>query len=134
MPITNHPGYSPEQRQALLDRLKLGESLSEVCREPDMPSFGTVWEWGEQDPEWADKLRRAREMGCVARADRMPKIAADTSLDPETRRLMLETEKWLLPRQSPRAYGDVKQLQMLDERGQPAKAGITIVIDGAPSE
>lgn len=55
-------GYGPDIADAICDRLCLGETLQSVCRDPDMPSIGTVYNWLRANPEFLDAYRRAREL------------------------------------------------------------------------
>jgi hypothetical protein len=130
---TNHPAiYGPEVRARILERLSHGEWLNAICRDEGMPSTLTVvMQWGQEE-DWASAMARAREMGYDARAERTAQLAANYAIDPVHKKIELENERWLLARQAPGRYGDRTALQLLDETGKPAKAGMTIIIDGAP--
>lgn len=121
-------------REEILERLSDGENLTDICNTDGYPSRKTVCNWIGLDEAYRESYIRARELGCDARADALKRTALDDSLDPLTRKLVIETERWLLARQAPNRYGDRTALQMLDEHGKPAKAGITIIVDGAPGE
>lgn len=128
---TNHePVYGDDVRNAILRRIAAGEWMNSICRDDYMPSVKTVDEWAKEE-EWGESLARAREAGYDARAERLLRLAADDERDPAHKKIEIETERWLLARQAPAKYGDRTAHQMLDERGKPAKAGVTIIIDGA---
>lgn len=55
-------GYRPDIAEAICDRLCLGETLQSVCRDPEMPSVGTVYNWLRAHPEFVDLYRRAKEI------------------------------------------------------------------------
>jgi len=55
-------GYGPDIADAICDRLCLGETLQSVCRDPDMPSIGTVYNWLRAHPEFLEAYRRAKEL------------------------------------------------------------------------
>jgi hypothetical protein len=55
-------GYCPEVAEAILERLIVGESLQAVCRDPDMPSLGTVYNWLRRHPTFVDDLRSVKAM------------------------------------------------------------------------
>jgi len=55
-------GYGPELVEAITDRLCLGETLQSVCRDPGMPSIGTVYNWLRAHPEFVEAYRRAKEV------------------------------------------------------------------------
>lgn len=142
--------YSDEARQALLSRLESGETLNSICKEKDQPSIKTVMEWVALDAEWGEKYARARSAGLDAMADQILEIADDGSRDYsgfrddgspivdqdhiQRSKLRVDSRRWLLSKLRPEKYGDRLAHQMLDENGRPAKAGITIIVDGAPSE
>lgn len=132
MPITTI-SYGPETRDAILDRLATGESVVTICQTDGMPAPKTVYEWAEEE-EWGKNFLRARRMGFETRAEKLRGVAADDERDPASRKVELDYERWLLSKQDPNKWGDRTALQMLDEHGKPAKAGITIVVDGAPGE
>ena len=130
---TNHPViYGPEVRARILERLSHGEWLNAICRDEGMPNVSVVAVQWAQDEEWTQALARARDSGFDARAERTAQLAANYAIDPVHKKIELENERWLLARQAPGRYGDRTALQLLDETGKPAKAGITIIIDGAP--
>lgn len=52
----------------------------------------------------------------------------------ERTKLQIDARKWSASRTAPHKYGDRVAHQMLDEHGKPAKAGITVIIDGAPRQ
>ncbi len=108
-------------------------SLADIC---DARQIGrtTVNSWIASDEAYRQEYARARDAGCDARADNLRRIAESETMDRDTRKLVLDNERWLLARQAPLKFGDRTALQMLDENGKPAKAGITIIVDGAPGE
>jgi len=50
----------------------------------------------------------------------------------ERTKIQVDVGKFIAARVSPAKYGDRMAHQMLDENGNPAKAGITVIVDGAP--
>lgn len=55
-------GYGPEIVHAICQRLCLGEPLYIVCRDPAMPSQGTVYNWLRIHPEFVEAYRHAKEV------------------------------------------------------------------------
>ena len=55
--------YLPHLGATIIARTTLGESLSEVCRDPEMPARSTVRAWAKQHPEFGARLEAAREEG-----------------------------------------------------------------------
>ena len=132
MPVTTI-SYGPEIRSEILARISRGEALTTICNSDEMPSPQTVYEWAESD-EWAASFARARQTGIHAMVDSCSQIADDEAIDPASRKIRIETRRWIASKLLPNVYGDRTALQMLDEHGKPAKAGITIIVDGAPGE
>lgn len=50
----------------------------------------------------------------------------------ERSKLQMQARQYLASRIRPAVYGERLAHQMLDENGNPAKAGITVIVDGAP--
>lgn len=50
----------------------------------------------------------------------------------ERTKIQVDVRKFISSRVSPQKYGERLAHQMLDENGNPAKAGITVIVDGAP--
>lgn len=55
-------GYDPQVAQAICERLIVGETLAQVCRDPAMPCVGTVYNWLRKYPEFRDDVRGAKAM------------------------------------------------------------------------
>jgi hypothetical protein len=54
-------GYCEALAREICGRIAFGESLREVCRDPEMPSVATVYNWMRAHPEFVEAYRRARE-------------------------------------------------------------------------
>ncbi len=50
----------------------------------------------------------------------------------ERTKIRVDVRKFIASKIKPASYGDRMAHQMLDENGNPAKAGITVIVDGAP--
>ncbi len=79
--------YDEEVAQVICERIIEGQSLREICRDPDMPGKDTVYKWLAVTPKFADAYARAREHQCDAWADEMREIADDSTNDYIDRRL-----------------------------------------------
>lgn len=69
VPLSSEPrgGYGFSYALRLLDRVRAGESVAQVCRDPLMPSAQTIWTWMQAEPDFAAELREARETVLRAR-------------------------------------------------------------------
>ena len=117
--------YDEAVAQVICERIIEGQSLREICRDPDMPGKDTVYKWLAVTPTFSDAYARAREHQCDAWADDMREIADDATNDymerlskngdiervvnPETvqrSKLRIDTLRWLMSKYSPRRFGD----------------------------
>ena len=55
-------GYGPEIADAITTRLMMGEALTEICAEPEMPCVGTVYYWLRRYPEFLEDYRRSKAL------------------------------------------------------------------------
>lgn len=67
--------------EEILDRLALGETTEEICRDEDMPDRKTIWRWQKADPSLAPRLAHARVEGSHFRIERAALVANDASED-----------------------------------------------------
>lgn len=89
----------------IIDRLEDGESLSSICRDPEMPSWRTVHDWMADD-EISAQITRAREAGYFKRADDAV-LAAKSADDAAKGRLAFDADRWYLGKLS-NAFSDNK--------------------------
>jgi hypothetical protein len=81
-------------------------SLRKICDMEGMPSKTTVLKWLDQHPEFARQYARAREAQADAMIDDTLDIADNKSLDPQDRRVRIDTRKWLAGKLRPKKYGE----------------------------
>lgn len=149
--------YTDELAERICSDLRSGKTLLEVSESEDMPELATIYVWINQEeapPEtskFPELYARARRVWIDREADNILQIADDARNDWMDRqigedtirvvdhehvqrsKLRIDARKWLLSKLRPDQFGDRLAHQMLDEQGKPAKAGITIIVDGAPS-
>jgi len=99
--------------------LSEGKTLRDFCRQDEMPSFGTIYRWLQEDKEFEERFARARLIGhdsiaeeCLQLADREPLEVFDEAgnkrYDPGSiswRKNQIETRLKLLAKWNPK-YGD----------------------------
>ncbi|MDB5462070.1 MAG: terminase small subunit protein [Phenylobacterium sp.] len=54
--------YGPEVREIICTRVMMGESVTAICRDSDMPSIGAVYWWLRRYPEFLADYRRSKAM------------------------------------------------------------------------
>jgi hypothetical protein len=118
--------YNAELAERILEQLREGHLLIDICAEPGMPAPRTIRDWAMVDREgFAARYDRARELGFHAMAEQMVAIAddgrndwivrrredgtAEVMIDHEhvgRSRLRIKTRQWLLSKMLPCLYGD----------------------------
>jgi hypothetical protein len=141
--------YTPEIEDVILGELRSGRTLTDICRDPDMPHVRSVQNWLATDRDgFAARYKRARDIGCDIMADEMVDIADDRSsdwivrtnkdgtldamLDPERvskARLRFEARRWRLSKMLPRTYGDRLDLNAKHDSGD-GWADLLKAVDG----
>lgn len=122
--------YDPaEWMPRILEALREGATLRQVCRGEGYPSARLVAEWAVSDA-WAPHYARAREAGYHAMADEVLDLADDGTNDWVKRegrngetivvlnaeavarsRLRFDARRWLLSKALPKIYGDKSTLE-----------------------
>ena len=97
---------SLKQQQIVLELLRDGESLTKACVAADIPNHGRWFDEMEGNEALRDDYARARASGFQLIADRLRILAADQDIPVNDRRLMVDTDKWLLSKCLPKVYGD----------------------------
>lgn len=116
---------SDEVGEAICVRLIEGESLREICEDPDLPSQRTVYRWLAAERTFWQLYARAREAQMDRWAEEIVEIADDASndyiertgtdgevervLDPEAvqrSKLRIDTRKWVMSKLAAKRYGD----------------------------
>jgi hypothetical protein len=108
MTLTN---YSREIADTICTRMSEGESLRAICRDPGMPSEGTVRGWAVRDVDnFGERYRAARQLLLEYWADQIVDIADDEESDPRSRQIRTGVRQWLMSKLAPRRYGEKVQI------------------------
>lgn len=147
--------YDSDVGGELCRRLSSGRSLRDICEDIEMPTIEKVFDWIQLVDSFAQQYARARSTQAEVLADEIISLSnncrlgeivtiKDGPLGIETRtvtadmiersKLQIQARQWFASKVAPHKYGDRVAHQMLDEHGKPAKAGITVIIDGAPRQ
>lgn len=110
--------YSPELAQQICTLLSEGASLRTITRMDGMPSMASVWKWIAEREDFQAMYATAKQESADALVEDMQAIADDESLDPNSRRIRVDTRKWIASKLKPKRYGDKVQLSG-DEDGAP---------------
>lgn len=90
-------------------RMCEGETLTKICRDPEMPAFNTVWKWQATIPEFAEAVALARRIQAERFCDEGWDIAC--AVTPETAyatEVKLRQLRWTASVRAPRRFGRFK--------------------------
>ena len=114
-------------KRHICEQISDGVPLQQICREPGMPAWRTVYGWMEADEKFAADFARARELGADAIAedsmrivDELPERGPDGKIDPGSvahAKLRAEHRLKLLAKWSPKKYGDKVQAELTGAGG-----------------
>lgn len=121
-------------REQIIALLADGQGLNAICKQEGIPSARTVYNWINEDSEFASEVTRARECGYLLRAERAvdeAKAAKDAAIG----RLAFDAERWMLGRLSI-ALSDKQKLEHSGPDGAPIKteAAATLKVEGLSDE
>jgi hypothetical protein len=151
MPAGRPSEYTQEIADKICERLAIGVSLRTACKEDDMPSIATVFNWFRSYPEFLEQYTRAKQESADAMADDILDIADDGTNDwMEVNRkgytsweqngeamgrskLRVETRKWLMAKMKPKKYGD-KLDMTTNGKDMPTPILGGISIDNSPDD
>jgi hypothetical protein len=71
-----------------------------------LPGSTTVYAWLSAHEDFQEKYARARDYVMEMWADEIVQTANDESLEPNDRRVKIDTKKWLMSKIAYRRYGD----------------------------
>jgi hypothetical protein len=133
---------TPETCAAIVERLSAGEPMASICRQDDMPSVTTVWEWQKADSGFSESIARAREVGFDVLAAQCLDIADDATGDTrivgederevcntefvQRAKLRIDTRLKLLAKWDPKRYGDKLAHVGGDDDDAPIKHAISV--------
>ena len=78
-----------DQAQKICERLELGEPLSSICKDKDMPDVSTVYKKCRADEKLKDQIMAARQMGVWTLLD---KIAEDMQIPKSKVKFLLQAK------------------------------------------
>ena len=131
--------YTDELANEIIERLSEGEPLRQICRDPHMPSWMSVYRWMDANADFALRIARARELGEDAIAQECFDIADNAANDYMERsdnnggtgwqlngehiqrsKLRIETRLKLLAKWNPKKYGE-KVTQTVEGGDKPVQ-------------
>lgn len=125
--MTGRPStYTEEMGDVICRRLVEGESIKQMCAGDDMPNASTVYTWIDRHPSFAEKYARARSAQTEAMLEDMLEIADNAKIDPQDKRIRIDTRKWAMSKLRPKKYGDKLDLEHSGPDGGAIKVESTV--------
>ena len=106
MPGGRPSKYSEALSARLCAELAQGKSLRTVCKPAAMPSISTVFNWLGSKPEFVEQYEKAKAEASDALVDEMLDIADNLKEHAQSRRVRIDTRKWIASKLKPKKYGD----------------------------
>jgi hypothetical protein len=102
--------FSIKIMETICERVAVGDSLNQICKETGFPSEASVRQWITLDREGcASKYARAREQQMEWWADDLIRIADSAMNDYESVnavRVAVDARKWAMSKLAPKRFGD----------------------------
>ena len=98
--------YTPEFAAEVCRRMSEGDSLRQVCRDNGVPE-STVRQWVRDNPDdFASQYQAARVLQVESWSDLIVELSNRDDLEPNDKRLRVDTLKWLMSKLAPKRYGE----------------------------
>lgn len=94
-----------EHVKSIFEQLEQGVSLRKACDKEGVKN-NTFLDFISKDKDLAEQYARSRQKGQDARFEDMLDYARESKDDPYTKKLYIDTLKWVLAKQQPKKYGD----------------------------
>jgi hypothetical protein len=100
--------YSEELGRQICDAIAASQDGLRKTLEanPELPAFGTVQHWVRNNAQFSGMFAQAKRQQIEAMAEDIVDISRDDSLEPNDKRIRVDTLKWLLSKLIPKTYGD----------------------------
>lgn len=111
MAAPKHPAHptkrTPEIVDAILAEITTSSTanLRDACKRQGIAA-PTFMDWVDKDEELAERYARAKEAQTELMVNEMVSISDDPSLDANSKRVMIDTRKWIASKLKPKKYGD----------------------------
>lgn len=130
-PKAKHPGgrpslYSEEIADAICEKLTEGMSLRKICQLNGFPKASAIYTWLDKHPEFAEKYVRAREVATEDMLEDILEIADNPELDPNEKRIRIDTRKWAMGKLKPKKYGEKQTLEHGNKDGETLKVDMSV--------
>lgn len=111
--------YNTKVADQICGHIASGKSLRSFCAIKGSPNRATIWRWLETRQDFRIRYARAREDQVEAFVDGLLEICDDPTLDPNDKRIRVDTRKWIAARILPKKYGDRVATELTGRDGGP---------------
>ena len=98
------------QVKAIFEQMEQGVSVRKACEKEGVKN-NTFLDFISKDKELSEQYARSRQKGQDARFEDMLDYARESKDDPYTKKLYIDTLKWVLSKQQPKKYGDKLEVE-----------------------
>ena len=109
----------------IAERLSSGQTMRSICSLDHMPCVSTLYRWEKENDDFRELSTRTREIGTHCLADQCLEIADNPSLDPQDKRVRIDTRLRLIGKWNAKGYGD----RIQQDLAVSVKDPLTILID-----
>ena len=128
--MTGRPSeYSQELADRICESIARGVSLVRTCdASEDMPCPRTVYRWLRENESFCQNYTRAKEDQADYLAEETLEISDNGEIDPQHKRIMVDTRKWLASKFKPKKYGEKIQQEVSGPDGKPVSIVERIIV------
>ena len=114
--VTGRPTiYTEDMGDLICEGVARKIPLARLCDEnDDLPVSRTVYRWLRLHPEFCRNYMRAKEDQADYLVEEALLIADDLNVDPQHKRIMVDTRKWVASRFNVKKYGDRQFVETKD--------------------
>ena len=120
-PMGRPSTYNEEITDRICNLMTGGMSLRKICMQDDFPDAATVYRWLDKYEEFRDKYARAREAATEDMLEEILEIADSTEIDPNDKRVRIDTRKWAMGKLKPKKYGERQIVDVGNKEGETLK-------------
>lgn len=114
--------YTEDLGDIICEGISRTKPLAKICDEDEsLPTPRTVYRWLREHEEFRHNYARAQEDKADYLADDTLAISDDDTIDPQHKRIMVDTRKWLSSKFKPKKYGEKIQQELTGADGGAIK-------------
>ena len=101
--------YSIEWAERFCEMLAQGQSVRQICSQPDQPHKSQVYRWLDENDDFRDQYARAREEQADTLAAKIMTVVDGVEPEPgkvSKARLQFDAYRWHAGKLAPKKYGD----------------------------